>query len=1771
MIQFILFCLSSSILFGNLLAESSKNWDYLLGDWDFEIDQSEENEDLHHNTLESPRLSTKEDPKKPIAEEPNLALMTLEAPPASMVAGCVSAISGSFVDSHIGLVLPGALPLTVQCTYCSSEKKWSFKYKPKLRSGLSGGGNHINIGYVDDQGSGIPFRGCSSKSSSSFFVPPPVFEKGVTNCGGGEISGRTNLKNHKLEFIRNEWGKCFKLQTGNHSERIFSCLKEEERHRKGAPLGKFCLRKDVMPNGNQIKYGYNLDNKLLKVIAHSEERILGILEIEELSFQRTDWKSSWGKVSYTFDQKQVTRIDPTHSIPVSYKYNYENRIKTKVLPEGRYLEIDYYELHDSWHRKPVHRLYAPVGDNEEPVCIYTFTYDKNATADQHSTTVENAVGNQTVYTYGNVNKRLYSIKKVDGKSNYTYERFYWSVGGNLKARYFQGEDKIYFCRAYNYDNFGNVVDEWLWGNLTGKDETDIEVKKNGKPKNNCEVFTRKRTFTNDRWNLLLTEEDGRKSISCSYYPNSNLLKSRFTLDGSNVIKREFFEYDCGVLVREVWDDGKGLEQNDPSNVTERHEKRIALTSAGLPKEIAEYCNGKLFKKQLNIYSPQGHLTNQKHYGSDNCLAYTLYWDYDHLGNVIKEVNALGEVSCFTYDNNGNKTYEEGPRQELCKKYSYDFANRLTKEEEIWKDGRYFITSHRYNTLNQRTSTTDAYGHETFYSYDILGRQIEKRLPPVYDDKNKLVTPIEKTQYDPMGNIVAKWDANGHCTKRKCTIRGTPYYIEYPDGSHEEKYYTLDGFLECEIAKNGLIKTYTYDVLGRITTIETKSPDGKVLKKTTSTYNTFHLISEIDELGLVTVYTYDWAGRRSSMTKGDHVTYYSYDALGRNVKTVEMIDQVRARVTHKEYDLLDRIVEERIEDGETLLEKKQYCYDIHGNRTHLIAYTHAGQSIAKTTYLPNGEPLAIIDPLGNTILIDNNYSYIHKEQCVRCTTTTDPLGNQEIKIFDILQRVRCKLCKNSWGQITQSEEYDYDLAGHKIASHSIVYYPGKEPHTITTEWQYDCKGNVTRCIEAKGTKEQKTTHYKFNRFGQKILSELPSGIFLTYSYDDLGLLKTYFSSDGTISYSYGYDAKDHLVLVEDLVHDTSTNRNYDIYGRLISETLDHGQTITTAYDTLDRPISITLPDKSTIQYQYNALHLTDIHRGKYTHRYENYDLSGNVSLEYLAGQAGRVEYTYDLLERPVSTLSPYRNEILLAFDASGNLLNRCVGSLKFSYTYDDLYQLTSETGSQNHTYANDSIYNRRSKDSQIYTVNDLNQLLHQKEWDYHYDANGNLRLKSSDQEKVEFHYDALDRLIEVKNGPDITTYTYDSFHRRLSKTTNGISTYFLYYGQNEIGSFTNGKIDELRVLGLTRGAEIGSAVLFELQGQVFIPIHDTFGNVVSLLDPLGNLVESYNYSAFGEMDTLAIPTSPWLFSSKRLDPETGFFFFGRRYYATDIGRFITPDSLGFEDGPNLYTYAHNRPLVFIDPDGQLAWLAVPIASYLVSTAIGMAAEYYLPLAVASLGESAAGVACAAFLTGVVKGYNGSVLEGNSFDGAGWQASFCEYSGKAVGTALSCTSPKSVVNGGCKILANAATKEAAHLAEKALLQQGKQAIVSSMTKNTLNQAGKKTIAIAEKLEIGLAKGGSANALNTLGLKDGMKYSTSQALELGEQYLGKGYKEIISGSGRYVSRDGKRVFRMGPSDILGKHGGGPHVNFETLVPNPTDPSKMMVDRNLHIYLTD
>ena len=204
----------------------------------------------------------------------------------------------------------------------------------------------------------------------------------------------------------------------------------------------------------------------------------------------------------------------------------------------------------------------------------------------------------------------------------------------------------------------------------------------------------------------------------------------------------------------------------------------------------------------------------------------------------------------------------------------------------------------------------------------------------------------------------------------------------------------------------------------------------------------------------------------------------------------------------------------------------------------------------------------------------------------------------------------------------------------------------------------------------------------------------------------------------------------------------------------------------------------------------------------------------------------------------------------------------------------------------------------------------------------------MQQKVSGTGSTTYAYDALDRLILLKNSAQQVSYTYDDSNRRLTKTIfnqdpsggwQPIRTMrYLYQGQNEIGACNDaGEIVELRLLGNGKGAEISAAVAMEVDGNLYAPIHNHAGSVCCLIDPAtGEAIESYSYSAFGEA-LFESSLIPWRFSSKRFDEESGFIYFGRRYYDPETGRWVTPDPIGREGGPNLYAYVLNSPLTHID--------------------------------------------------------------------------------------------------------------------------------------------------------------------------------------------------------------------------------------------------------------
>lgn len=105
--------------------------------------------------------------------------------------------------------------------------------------------------------------------------------------------------------------------------------------------------------------------------------------------------------------------------------------------------------------------------------------------------------------------------------------------------------------------------------------------------------------------------------------------------------------------------------------------------------------------------------------------------------------------------------------------------------------------------------------------------------------------------------------------------------------------------------------------------------------------------------------------------------------------------------------------------------------------------------------------------------------------------------------------------------------------------------------------------------------------------------------------------------------------------------------------------------------------------------------------------------------------------------------------------------------------------------------------------------------------------------------------------------------------------------------------------------------------------------DTRFSIVAIMDENGSVQERYAYDAYGRVNVFSpsfgsrsTSSYDWeyLYTGRRLDLETGMYFFRARYYHTEVGRFILRDPIDYVDGMSLYR-AYFAP-GGMDPEGTL---------------------------------------------------------------------------------------------------------------------------------------------------------------------------------------------------------------------------------------------------------
>jgi RHS repeat-associated protein len=220
--------------------------------------------------------------------------------------------------------------------------------------------------------------------------------------------------------------------------------------------------------------------------------------------------------------------------------------------------------------------------------------------------------------------------------------------------------------------------------------------------------------------------------------------------------------------------------------------------------------------------------------------------------------------------------------------------------------------------------------------------------------------------------------------------------------------------------------------------------------------------------------------------------------------------------------------------------------------------------------------------------------------------------------------------------------------------------------------------------------------------------------------------------------------------------------------------------------------------------------------------------------------------------------------------------------------------------------------------------------------YSYDAAGNL---TTDSNNNTYTYDAENRISQVGPAGSTATYGYDAAGQRVRKTSSAGTVDYIY-------DLAGHEIAEVSSAGALNRGEVyaGSRHLATYDGGTTYFNHvDWLGTERVRSSLAAMLCEQIVSLPFGDgqapksVNTPCTPPeqSPMHFTGKQWDAETNLDYFGARYDASSMGRFMTPDwaakpttvpyaDFGDPQSLNLYGYVRNNPLSKADADGHF-WL------------------------------------------------------------------------------------------------------------------------------------------------------------------------------------------------------------------------------------------------------
>jgi RHS repeat-associated protein len=221
---------------------------------------------------------------------------------------------------------------------------------------------------------------------------------------------------------------------------------------------------------------------------------------------------------------------------------------------------------------------------------------------------------------------------------------------------------------------------------------------------------------------------------------------------------------------------------------------------------------------------------------------------------------------------------------------------------------------------------------------------------------------------------------------------------------------------------------------------------------------------------------------------------------------------------------------------------------------------------------------------------------------------------------------------------------------------------------------------------------------------------------------------------------------------------------------------------------------------------------------------------------------------------------------------------------------------------------------------------------------------------SSARSIAWGYDPLGQVIAADSSINTAdrTYQYDAQSRRIAKTTGTNKSVFLYNAWNCIADYSlssnqyilsHTRLWGTDLSGSMQGAGgVGGLLLITDHSALITshyPTYDGNGNVSEYLTATGSVAAHFEYDPFGNtvVNTDTAGQFAYKFSTKPVDPETGLYYYGYRYYDPFTGRWPSRDPIEEDGGINLYAMVCNDPvnrwdyLGLIDPSLTLTYKTI----------------------------------------------------------------------------------------------------------------------------------------------------------------------------------------------------------------------------------------------------